>query len=53
MLEPGQLVAFVGGSGAGKSTLMKSLLGIAPISSGEVYLNGDNLRKTGQFIALK
>ena len=45
VLEPGQLVAFVGGSGAGKSTLMKALLGIAPISSGEVYLNGDNLRQ--------
>jgi ABC transport system ATP-binding/permease protein len=45
VLEPGQLVAFVGGSGAGKSTLMKALLGIAPISSGDVYLNGDHLRK--------
>ncbi|MEL6788067.1 MAG: ATP-binding cassette domain-containing protein, partial [Cyanobacteria bacterium J06607_15] len=45
VLEPGQLVAFVGGSGAGKSTLMKALLGIASISSGNVYLNGDNLRK--------
>ena len=45
VLEPGQLVAFVGGSGAGKSTLMKSLLGIAPISSGNVYLNGDDLRQ--------
>lgn len=45
VLEPGQLVAFVGGSGAGKSTLMKALLGIAPISSGNVYLNGDNLRQ--------
>jgi len=45
VLEPGQLVSFVGGSGAGKSTLMKALLGIAPISSGNVYLNGDNLRK--------
>ena len=33
----------MGGSGAGKSTLMKALLGIAPISSGDVYLNGDNL----------
>ena len=42
-IEPGQLVALVGGSGAGKSTLMKSLLGIAPLSSGEVFLNGDNL----------
>ncbi len=45
VLEPGQLVALVGGSGAGKSTLMKSLLGISPTSSGDVYLNGDNLRK--------
>lgn len=45
VLEPGQLVAFVGGSGAGKSTLMKSLLGIAPITSGNVYLNGDDLHQ--------
>ncbi len=45
VLEPGQLVAFIGGSGAGKSTLMKALLGIVPISLGNVYLNGDNLRK--------
>ncbi|MBE9166708.1 ATP-binding cassette domain-containing protein [Pleurocapsales cyanobacterium LEGE 06147] len=43
-IEPGQLVALVGGSGAGKSTLMKSLLGIAPTTSGNVYLNGDDLR---------
>ncbi len=42
-IEPGQLVALVGGSGAGKTTLMKSLLGIAPLSSGEVFVNGDNL----------
>lgn len=45
VIETGQLVALVGGSGAGKSTLMKSLLGIAPVTSGSVYLNGDNLRK--------
>ncbi len=45
VLEPGQLIAFVGGSGAGKSTLMKSLLGIAPLTSGKVYLNGDNIRE--------
>jgi ABC-type multidrug transport system ATPase subunit/pSer/pThr/pTyr-binding forkhead associated (FHA) protein/ABC-type multidrug transport system permease subunit len=45
VLEPGQLVALVGGSGAGKSTLMKSLLGIAPTNSGKVYLNGDDLRQ--------
>jgi ABC transport system ATP-binding/permease protein len=44
-IEPGQLVAIVGGSGAGKSTLMKTLLGIAPTTSGTVLLNGDNLRQ--------
>ena len=45
VIEPGQLIALVGGSGAGKSTLMKSLLGIVSTTSGEVYLNGDDLRK--------
>jgi ABC-type multidrug transport system ATPase subunit/ABC-type multidrug transport system permease subunit len=44
-IEPGQLVALVGGSGAGKSTLMKTLLGIEPTTAGAVYLNGDNLRQ--------
>ncbi|MCU0548977.1 MAG: ATP-binding cassette domain-containing protein [Leptolyngbya sp. Prado105] len=44
-IEPGQLVALVGGSGAGKSTLMKTLLGIAPTNSGAVRLNGDDLRQ--------
>ena len=46
VIEPGQLVALVGGSGAGKSTLMKSLLSISPITSGAVFLNGENLRNT-------
>jgi ABC transport system ATP-binding/permease protein len=44
-IEPGQLVAIVGGSGAGKSTLMKTLLGIEPTTSGTVLLNGDPLRR--------
>lgn len=43
-IEPGQLVALVGGSGAGKSTFMRTLLGIEPTTSGTVYLNGENLR---------
>ncbi|MDB9315215.1 ATP-binding cassette domain-containing protein [Spirulina sp. CS-785/01] len=43
--EPGQLVALVGGSGAGKSTLMRTLLGVDPTTGGNVFLNGENLRK--------
>ena len=43
-IEPGQLVALVGGSGTGKSTLMKTLLGIAPTTEGQVFVNGEDLR---------
>ncbi len=46
VVEPGQLVALVGGSGAGKSTLMKALLSISPVTTGTVFLNGENLRDT-------
>jgi len=45
VIEPGQLVALVGGSGAGKSTLMKALLSIEATTSGNVLLNGDDLRQ--------
>ncbi|WP_424103726.1 ATP-binding cassette domain-containing protein [Moorena producens] len=44
-IEPGQLVALVGGSGTGKSTLLKTLLGIAPITKGTVFINGQDLRQ--------
>jgi ABC-type uncharacterized transport system ATPase subunit len=45
VIEPGQVVALVGGSGAGKSTLMRTLLGIEPTSAGQVELNGYCLRE--------
>ncbi|MBD2329649.1 ATP-binding cassette domain-containing protein [Alkalinema sp. FACHB-956] len=43
-IEPGQFVALVGGSGAGKSTLMKALFGLEPTTSGQVLINGCDLR---------
>ncbi|MDG2989360.1 ATP-binding cassette domain-containing protein [Candidatus Synechococcus calcipolaris G9] len=45
VIEPRQLVAIVGGSGTGKSTLMGALLGIVPLTSGLVLLNGSNLQQ--------
>ena len=43
-IEPGQFIALVGGSGAGKSTLMKALFGLEPTTSGQVFINGSDLR---------
>lgn len=44
-IEPGSLVALVGGSGAGKSTLMRTLLGIEKLTSGTVYINGYDIQQ--------
>jgi ABC transport system ATP-binding/permease protein len=44
-LEPGHFIALVGGSGAGKSTLMRALLGTEAPTTGNVYINGADLRK--------
>jgi peptide/nickel transport system ATP-binding protein len=42
-LNPGEIVGLVGESGSGKSTIGKSVLGLAPITSGEVQVAGQAL----------
>lgn len=42
-IKPGEFVSFVGGSGAGKSTFMKCISGVNKPTSGEVYINGNEL----------
>lgn len=37
---PGQITAVVGRNGMGKSTLMKSLIGVMPITSGQILVDG-------------
>jgi len=40
----GEVVALVGPNGAGKSTLIRAVSGVIPIESGEVLVNGADLR---------
>lgn len=45
----GSIVALVGPSGAGKSSLLHLLLGLAPLSAGEVAVGGRRLAQAGSF----
>jgi urea transport system ATP-binding protein len=40
---PGEIVVFVGRNGMGKTTLMKSLIGMVPVWSGSIMLDGADL----------
>lgn len=44
-IEPGQLVAFVGGSGAGKSSLLTTIVGQNMGYQGTIRINGTELRQ--------
>ena len=43
-LHKGEILGLVGDNGAGKSTLIKILTGFQPPSSGEIYINGEEVR---------
>ncbi|MBP0048930.1 ABC transporter ATP-binding protein [Marinobacterium sp. AK62] len=42
-LEPGQAVSLMGRNGMGKTTTLKSLLGLVPPRSGQVYFQGEEI----------
>ncbi len=45
----GQIISLIGASGCGKSTLLRSIMGLIPVSGGEIYIAGervDNLRES-------
>jgi ABC-type multidrug transport system ATPase subunit len=43
VIQPGELVAIVGGSGAGKTTLLTALAGVQAPTGGRVFYNGQDL----------
>ncbi len=42
-ISPGEKIAIVGDNGSGKTTLVKCLLGLYPVSSGEILVDGINI----------
>jgi urea transport system ATP-binding protein len=44
--QMGQVTVLLGRNGVGKTTLLKSLMGLVPIKSGSVVLNGQDLSKS-------
>ena len=44
-VKSGQICAFIGHNGAGKTTTLKSIAGIIPFEGGEIYVDGESVKK--------
>ncbi|MEC7309146.1 ABC transporter ATP-binding protein [Vibrio crassostreae] len=42
-IEKGEFITLLGPSGCGKSTLLRSLAGLNPVDSGEIWVNGEEI----------
>lgn len=47
-IAAGELVVLVGSSGCGKSTLLRMLIGLEPMTQGEIRINGEPVRGVGK-----
>ena len=43
--RPGEVTALLGRNGVGKTTLLKSLMGVVPVKTGSVVLDGADITK--------
>jgi simple sugar transport system ATP-binding protein len=46
-INQNEIVGLLGDNGAGKSTLIKILSGVVPLTSGDIYINGQKVRING------
>ncbi len=44
-IQPGELYGFIGHNGAGKTTTLKACCGILNFEEGEIYVNGESVKK--------
>ena len=47
-IKPNEIVGIAGESGSGKTTLGKALIGLLPLSSGDIFFNGENINLLGK-----
>ena len=52
-IEEGEILGFVGPNGSGKTTTIKIILGLQKASSGEVYINGKNVKENFENAIIK
>lgn len=45
-INQGDFLGIIGANGAGKSTLLKLILGLLPISEGDILIKGESVKKT-------
>jgi len=43
-VAPGEIVGLIGANGAGKSSTLHAIMGIAPVTGGDIRLGGESLR---------
>lgn len=51
--EQGEIIAIMGRNGMGKTTLMKTLIGINPIKSGQIEVNGIDMTEMPTYLRVK
>src|SRR6202050_4317735 len=51
-VEPGEIVAVIGGSGCGKSTLLRAISGLDPVSDGTVVLDDEPITEPHEKIGV-